>query len=452
MMSTLRAGFGRLCITPPLGEPISGYYEARFTKGVLDDLFVTAVAFDDGEKKAVLLNLDLVLMDVNRCTKYRKMIAEKTGLPVDAIYMTFSHTHTGPMIGKDFASDLSGSPEYEAYMAFQMRDAVCYALQDLKPAEISVGEGEAKNISFIRRFRMKDGSVRTNPGVDHPDIKEALGTPNEAVKLVKVEREDADDIYIVSFGTHPDTIGGEYISADWPGLTRNSIEKALDGVKCMFLTGVQGDVNHINPHPTEGYKKGTFIDFDSVPRGYEHAKFMGHVVAGAVLQICDKTEPIKADKISYGGTTVTLASNQENDRLAEAEEIVKIHAEGRDAELPYEEMELTTVVAEATRIVKLKDGPDSFDFDLSAVAIGDVAFSGFPGEPFVEIGRRVEAESPFKMTVACCLVNGGETYFPTSQAYDEGGYEARSSSLKKGADDVLVESTVELLKKVKQAQ
>ena len=50
-MSKIKTGFSRLCITPPLGTPVSGYYEARFVKGTLDDLYVTAVAFDDGKKR-----------------------------------------------------------------------------------------------------------------------------------------------------------------------------------------------------------------------------------------------------------------------------------------------------------------------------------------------------------------------------------------------------------------
>ena len=76
---------------------------------------------------------------------------------------------------------------------------------------------EAKNISFVRRYRMRDGSVATNPGVNNPNIDHVLGTPNETVKLLKLFREGADDIFIVSFGTHPDSVGGEYISADYMG-------------------------------------------------------------------------------------------------------------------------------------------------------------------------------------------------------------------------------------------
>jgi hypothetical protein len=109
-------------------------------------------------------------------------------------------------------------------------------------------------------------------------------------------------------------------------------------------------------------------------------------------------------------------------------------------------MELTTVVAEAQRIVELSEGPKSFFFTLSARIVGEVAFLGMPGECFTEIGRRIEKESPFDTTFVCCLTNGGETYFPTSKAYGEGGYEARTSRLKKGGDDIVVNGMVELSK------
>lgn len=108
-------------------------------------------------------------------------------------------------------------------------------------------------------------------------------------------------------------------------------------------------------------------------------------------------------------------------------------------------MELTTAVAEANRIGDLLDGPESFSFVLSAISIGDFVLVGIPGELFVEIGQRAERESRFKSTFVCCLTNGGDCYFPTSRAYDEGGYEARSSKLKKGVDNIVVDGIKELL-------
>lgn len=448
-MSNIKTGFAKLCITPPLGTPISGYYQARFTKGVLDDLYVRAIAFDDGEKCAVVIAADIIMLSQTQCDDYRKQIAAYCGIPMEAIFINCSHTHTGPMIGPDFASDLKGLPEYEAYLGLQLRDAAAYALKDLHTSAFFTAEGQAKNISFIRRFRMKDGSVRTNPGVNNPDIDHALGTPNETVKLLKIQRTGAEDIFLVNFGVHPDTIGDELISADYPGFVCSTIEQAVPGTKCIFLLAPQGDVNHINPMPVKGDSNGLHDTFDGCPRGYEHAAHMGRVIAGAVLQICGKAEEIFPDRIRYAAKTVTVPSNRENDKLEKARQIVALHESGRDNELPYEAMELTTVVAEATRIVELENGPDSFSFTLSAIALGDIAFAGIPGEPFTEIANRIYAASPFCATFLCCLTNGGDSYFPTSIAYEEGGYEARSSRLKKGADEHIIAGTTALLNSVK---
>lgn len=101
-------------------------------------------------------------------------------------------------------------------------------------------------------------------------------------------------------------------------------------------------------------------------------------------------------------------------------------------------MELTTVVAEAKRICELEHGPDEYEFALRALKLGEFVIAGLPGECFVEIGGRIESAYSGKNIMVCCLTNGGDSYFPTSSAYDEGGYEARTSHLKKGGDDIIV--------------
>jgi hypothetical protein len=121
---------------------------------------------------------------------------------------------------------------------------------------------------------------------------------------------------------------------------------------------------------------------------------------------------------------------------------------GRAHELPYKEMALTTVVAEARRIVSLEKGPDSFPFLLSAIKIGDLVFAGIGGEPFTELGNRICEVSPFKETILCCLTNSPGGYIPTRKAYEEGGYEARSSHLRPGGDDIIVEGMRQLLKEL----
>lgn len=441
----MKTGFSKICINPPYGSPICGYYEERLTKGILDDIFVRAIAFDDGKNKAVIIALDLVGFAQNYFDAMKASICEAVELDKDAIFINCSHTHTGPLVGKDFASDKKSSAAYDEFLISAVRDAAVYALNDLKESTFSTAKSKAENISFVRRYRMKDGTVATNPGVKNPNIDYVLDTPNETVKLVKIKRECAEDIFIVNFGTHPDSVGGEYISADYIGYVCNIIESAVPNTRCMFLQGVQGDVNHVNVNPTEGESAISKIDFDSVPRGIRHAEHMGRVIAGAVLSVCSVTEEIKADSISFNTKKIDLPSHQENDRLEEAKRIYELYETGRTDELPFKEMALTTAVAEATRIIRLQNGPASFPFFLSAIKIGELVFAGIGGEPFTQIGNRICENSPFKETILCCLTNSEGGYIPTTKAYSEGGYEAKSSSLKPGSDDLMVCGMTELL-------
>ena len=118
---------------------------------------------------------------------------------------------------------------------------------------------------------------------------------------------------------------------------------------------------------------------------------------------------------------------------------------GRDAELPYSGMMLTTMVAEAGRMVKLQNGPESFPMELSGIAIGPVALIGIPGEPFTGIGRGLKEAPGWDLVLPCCLTNGNEGYFPMQDAYDEGGYEARSSNFKAGVAELLIAEGTKLL-------
>ena len=53
-----------------------------------------------------------------------------------------------------------------------------------------------------------------------------------------------------------------------------------------------------------------------------------------------------------------------------ARHISELHDGGRDDELPYKDMLLTTRVAEAARILRPEHGPASFTMPLTALAIG----------------------------------------------------------------------------------
>ena len=443
-MNTLQAGFGRVNVTPMLGIDIVGYFKVRKAEAVLDELEINALALACGSTKVVLLSMDHLGIRMELADRFRRHVSQVTGLPYEAILIHCTHTHTGPSLMLDTGDALID--QYICFVQHKMADAAVAALQDLKPAKMGYAVGSAPNIAFIRRFRMKDGSIKTNPGVNNPDIVAPIGEVDERVNVLRFDQEGGKSLVLVNFGDHPDTVGGCKLSCDWPGFMRRTLEQAIDNTRCIFFNGAQGDVNHVNVRPTGGYLNDTFHDFDDVSRGYGHARFMGRVVAGGVMQVYDKVYYQDVDSIRFLQKTLEVPSNMPDPaQMPEAHRINNLHNAGKDAELPYEGMMLTTVVAEAGRMVRLEHGPASFPMYLTGIAIGSIAIAGIPGEPFTGIGKALKEASGWDLVLPMCLVNGSQGYFPMKEAYDEGGYEARSSNFKAGVAELIIQEGTALL-------
>ena len=448
-MNTLQAGFARVNVTPMLGIGMAGYFVPRQADGVLDELEINALALEAGGTKAVLLSVDHCGIVKEVLNPMRQHVCDVTGLPWEAVYIHATHTHTGPFLNPDPTEPKE--QEYARTVYHKLADAARMALADLKPARMGYGIGQAPNIAFVRRFRMKDGSVRTNPGVNNPDILGPIGDVDERVNVLRFDREGGDTLVLVNFGDHPDVVGGTKISADWPGFLRRTVEKTLPHTRCLFFNGAQGDVNHVNVHPTGGYLNDMFMDFDDVARGYGHARYMGRVVAGGVLQAYDKVKYVDVESLKCMQKLIRVPSNMPDPAdLPEAHRIHALHTAGRDSELPYTGMMLTTVVARAGRMVRLENGPESFEMPLSAVAIGPVAMIGLPGEPFTGIGRALKETQGWNLVLPTCNTNAKEGYFPMMECYEEGGYEAGGSNYKAGVAELLIEEGKSMLRALRE--
>lgn len=435
-MSNFKAGFARFDVTPPFGICMQGYYNIRHAEGILDPLLASALAVSDGKKTAVVFSLDFIGINQTISDIARNVIAEKTGLPYEAIFLACTHTHTGPTL---YPGQYPYDPEYNNVLYRKLADAAVTAINDLKDAVIETANGEVKDISFIRRYRMKNGKTQTNPGVGNPDIAEPIGLPDESLQLVKIKREAAPEILLVNFQVHPDVIGGSKFSADFPGFVRRSVESVFSNAYCIYFNGAQGDTNHINTDKN-GFRGSS---------GYEHSRYMGLSITGSVMKIYLKTLPVDASRVDFCQNIIDVPANRGDiSCIPLMEKYIELHEAGKYEEIPYIGMEYTTVVAEAYRIKALENGPDNFKLYLNAVRFGDVVISGIPGEPFTDIGRNIKENSPFKATFICCCANGCEGYYPMKSAYDEGGYEARSSSFKSGVAETIIDNSIDMLKKL----
>lgn len=461
-----RVGFARVDITPPLGSYMPGYFQDRYAKEILDPLQINMVAFSDGKTTALVAQYDTEALSDGVADRMRAAIAKATGVNRDAILLHASHTHDGGnLAGRvgDQGNDAANIPEvdriYIDLAVTRSADAAVEAIRDLKPAKLSFGRSEAKRISFGRRYLMKNGKVQTNPGTNNPDIVRPVGTADETVQVLRIDREGALPICVINFQTHPDVVGGETITADWPGLTRTVFEAAtLGNSLCVVINGTQGDVNHCNVMPRPGELNGLKRDFDAVDRGYDHAWHMANVLAASALSVWMKCAPLESGDIRYSTSLVRVPAQKakpgDKKGLEWAKEVWALHEAGKDAEISKKygcyEMELTTEVARAGRIVRMEKHADFHELPLTSFSIGDsVAFGGFPGEPFNDIGVEVRKASPFTLTILSCLTNGSRGYFPFSASYKEDGYESASSPFGPSVADDLIKGETELLRSLK---
>lgn len=309
-----------------------------------------------------------------------------TGIAKKNIFLSATHTHTAPFLAPTdrFEADETLINRYAAFLGGRLTDLVKMALDDRKNAKMGFIEGRApERVAYIRLYKMKDGSTMTCPPINDPNIDHPIGQLDQRVHILRFDQQDGNRIVLVNYGLHADTVNGDLISSDWPGWMRKTLHKSLDGVKCIFFNGAEGDVGSTNVFPSGGDMNDTEISFDNEMKSPGMARFIGRALAGTVLQVFDKVEYVPVDKLQVLHNTVQLPTNlPKAEDMPKAKLYKKLYEEGRDAEIPYAAMELTTVVAEAFRMCELEHGPACFPLDLIGVQIGPVALIGIPGEPF----------------------------------------------------------------------
>lgn len=449
-MNKLKTGYGESVITPKLNSAIEGYYVPRYSKGVLSDLKSIAFAISFDKTKVLLVSLDLCIVDAHAIATIKNAVKEKTGISIDNVIITATHTHTGPCVKANnfFLCEEEPIKEYLNFVAEKTAEACYFALNNLVPTKMGYSVVKAPDrIAYIRRYKMKDGTTQTCPVINDTNIDHPIGTLDQRVNVLRFDRENAESVIIMNYGLHADTVNGELISSDWIGWVQDTISKCLNGAKCICIMGAQGDVGSTNVHPTKSDMNDTEISFDNEMKSPGMSRFVGRALAGAILQVYDKVEYIDVDVVKLINEEIMVELNVPDKKdLPLAHEYTNLHKQGKDHLIPYKAMELTTVVAEAMRMVKLENSPKEKSIVLTGLRLGNVALLGIPGEPFTEIGVKIKEMGGFGLIIPCALTNGYEGYFPSKQAFLEGGYEARTSVYKPSVYDKIISTAEKILK------
>jgi hypothetical protein len=433
----LKVGAAAVVINPPPGTPLAGYYSERGAKTVLDDIYSKAIVLEVGDTKAALVVCDLITIPRHIVTEARRQVEAATGIPAAHVMISATHTHTGPALVRESALDelVGASSElgrrYTEQLPALIARSVAVAQKKLAPARASTALGKEDGISFNRRFHMKDGTVSWNPAKRHPGIVRPAGPIDPDVGVVYFDSpKNAPVATYVNFALHPDTVGGEGVSADYPGV----LAKLLGGFRgpdmvTVFANGCCGNINHRDIH---------WLDTQKGPR---EAHRIGTLLAGAVLRTTPHLKPLTAGALRVKSETVELplAPITEAD-VAAARDVVK---RVKDPKTKF----LEKVKAFQVLDVAARNGK-TWEVEVQVIALGDdLAWVSLPGEIFVELGLAIKKASPVRHTLLAELANGSIGYIPDRGAYPQGNYEVVSARCAEGSGEMLVEAALRLLGK-----
>ncbi|BCS32655.1 hypothetical protein TBR22_A18690 [Luteitalea sp. TBR-22] len=432
----LGVGLAEIEITPPLGYRMDGYFTERLSTGTKDPLKARAIVFTQGTTKTALVVADLIGVPQGLTTEVRALAAQKTGIPVANIAITATHTHTGPMFSgprarlfsEQAAARLGADPlasvKYPEMLRDRLVEVIVTANAGVSPASLEFALANEDRVSFNRRFHMKDGTVRFNPGTLNPDIVRVAGPTDPDVPFVLITKGGSPVGALTVFALHLDTMGGgTAYSADYPGHLEQELRREFgDGFISVFGLGTCGDINH--------------LDVSGRRRLNSHS--IGLQLAADVLSARPRT-PITTPSLGAASAVVTLPLRPVSDaKVAAARaDMTKV---GTDA-LPF----LTQVDIVSTLDLASREPNLQAEVQVFRLA-SDLAIVLLPGEVFVDLGLAIKRASPFTHTLVIELSNDNPAYIPTEKAFAEGSYETVNSRIAPGGGERLVAEAIRLLK------
>ncbi len=439
-----QVGYGKENVMP---ENITDAYITgdNVTKatGFLDYLAVTCVAVKDANGEiALLYTIDRNLSDEKTFAPMRTTISEATGILEEHIIIAATHCHSAV----SFNHSWDGVEKYKEQYQLAMVTAGESAIADLSPSQLFIGSTQAKDLVFVRHYRLTDGTVVSHSGVTPENIHMVVEHPAEKdaeVQIIRFARpaEDKKDVVLVSFNSHPTfNESGSMISADFPAPTRDYIESQGDYLVAYF-TGDAG--NQIQESRIAEEKH--YLDYIA----------FGKKLGQYVLDAMPTLKQVDTGAVKFLRKTNMVNSNKERLELyAQASEVVELKSkEGiAAADRLAKEYGLYRYL-EAGSIVGRAKYPDQLPITLNVLAIGEhLSFAFAPYEMFSEHGSFIRTNTPYDMTFLVSCANGSEGYLPSTAAMEYGCYEGYITRYERGSGEAFAQEFVDMATQLKEGQ
>jgi len=447
MSGTLKAGAATSNITPWLDVAIPGNFKPSYGADVQDELLAKALVLDNGHTRIAVVTCDLIVIPQTIADEAKTRIQERCNIPPECVMINATHTHSGAAIADLLSTP--GNADYIAWVPLKIADAVERALRQLRPARIGFASATEDRISFYRRWRMNDGTVRMNPGRNNPDLVEPMGNIDPELAMLYVEDECDNPIAVAaSFSLHYVGVDhGKQVSPDYFGHFYRIMRRYLGNTCVPILwNAASGQINNIDFSGQRIWKD----------RGHKQAKKMANVLAGHIIteiQLMDMQDTLelhsKIDTFTYNRKTITDEDLKIAGRILNGDCEYTTGPFSWVVGQPIPKERAPTYAVECQRLAKL---PEALAAPVQAIRLNDAAILGLPGEIFVETGLDIKAKSSASPLLLVSLANSYIGYVCTdTMLTQEGGYEtwaALSSLGGIGTGPAMTSLSLDLLKKL----
>ena len=421
----MKVGFAQADITPRLGVQLAGYgpYRNRAAQSILAPLAARAMALTDGRQRAILVNVELCGTPHDQAARIRAAVAARTGCPAEQVFVTATHTHSGPGLGGMIGWGVP-DPMYVETLPARVADAAERACAALKPVEWRYAEVPCEGIAINRETDEGGWSPQQIPLAVRLSPKWRPARPQDTDPTLRVLAAYAGKKLVGvlhHFGCHA-VVGSEQtfdVHGDFVGLACAQIEQAFPGATAIFLPGAMGD---INPPICHRGKADTHRALRVLSRKYAAAVRRG--VKAAHPMAADDFRSVRRDvKFSRKPWTAAFvrARIRKLEAIFTAAGITDTTITGTPP-LNTHGQEMVRLQSSRQLLAQYRGavGPNA-PVSVQGLRIGPVALLGVGLEVFHSLQAPILKGSPHAHTWVVSLA-GGQGYAPDARACAKKGY------------------------------
>jgi len=434
----------------PTNFPIrtAGNLTLTLAHKAIDPLNVRALVLDDSQTQIAIAVVDSCMVDRETMDAAKTAARYVTGIPVERMLISATHTHTAPAAYSCHGNDVE--PAYVRFLIPRIAAAIIQAWRNCVPARVGWGKAECSQFVHCRRWIMRPGTAADppaaftgqatniammNPGYANTNKIRQTGPVDPSVTVLSLQAADGRPLALLAnYSTHYAGVSEAGLSADYFGEFCRVMAKEL-GVEegkpfvALMSNGTSGDANCID-FTRPNWKNDRFVVARAVADAVLSAMKDARYREWVPLAMAEQKRSFK----------VRLPSRKD---VAAAREYLAKNVGDRPTHNWEENY--------ARETVKMADWPAKKTIKLQALRIGELGIGTTPCETFGSTGLAIKQASPFALTMVVELANGCHGYLPPPDQFELGGYttwRARSSYLEVGAEPEIKHGVLSLLNQV----